>query len=346
MGQTVTSAVVAIRPGFRTTALRVPWSRHDAGAGQHVSSDFYKRLGVPKSASQDQIHETYLARIGQAHPDFVVKSDHHVVKNLNIAYRVLSDPEERRKYDQALTSDICPWCGKPLPAYALEEHVAAHDASDSKDGCTVCGRLPASRFRYRASTGRGLLRRKHDFDGNLCRTCSTGVFRAMQRRNLTRGPWSLVSFFIFPLDLIRNWFAHRKTSSMQAPEPAVPHYDEEVGLGPRALGSVGAWVSIAAVFAVVFVLLQVILSIGPSPDADIVAEVTTTTIDPHDGWEVGGCARVDMAGRPHPTECGDHFSVVVAFTTTQSECPAQYDYYIPLTEGVACFENVREPGDS
>ena len=167
----------------------------------------------------------------------------------------------------------------------------------------------------------------------------------MQRRNLTRGPWSLVSFFIFPIDLIRNWLAHRKTSSMKVPEPAVPHYDEEAGLGPRVLGSVSAWVSIATVLAVVFVLVQVILSLGPSPDEAVVAEVTTTTVDPHDGWVVGGCARVDMAGRPHQTECGEHFSVVVAFAPIQTDCPEPYDFYIPVTEGVACFENVQDPGE-
>ncbi|HET9258917.1 MAG TPA: J domain-containing protein [Acidimicrobiia bacterium] len=310
-----------------------------------MGGDFYKRLGVPRSADQDQIHETYLARISDVHPDFVVKSDHHVVRNLNIAYRVLSDPEERRKYDVALTSDVCPWCGHPLPAYALEEHVATHDASDAKDGCVVCGRLPTSRFRYRASTGRGLLRHKHRFEGNLCRTCSTGVFRAMQRRNLTRGPWSIVSFFIVPVDLIRNWVAHRKTSTMQTPQPAVLHYDDETGLGPKVLAFPGVWVSIAASCLVLFLLFQVVVSIGSTPDADVVAEVTTTTVDAHDGWVIGGCARVDMAGRPHQTECGDHYTVVVAFAETQADCPEPYDFYIPLTQGVACFENVAEPGD-
>lgn len=311
-----------------------------------MSGNFYEQLGVLPTATRDEIHETYLALVSRAHPDFVVKSDHHVVKNLNIAYRVLSDPEERRKYDVALISDLCPWCGKPLPSYALEEHVAAHDASDAKNGCAVCGRLPASRFHYRASTGRGLLRRKHEFAGNLCRTCSTGVFRAMQRRNLARGPWSVVSFFIFPFDLCRNWVTHRKTSSMEPPLPVVPHYDGDLGLGPNVFLSASVWVSMAAVFAMLLILVQAILAIGAAPDADVVAEVTTTTIDPHDGWVVGGCARVDMAGRPHQTDCGDHYATVVAFATTQSECPEQYDFYIPVTAGVACFENVREPGDS
>jgi hypothetical protein len=310
-----------------------------------MSGDFYERLGVPPTADQAQIHDTYVARISEAHPDFVVNSDHHVVKNLNIAYRVLSNPERRRKYDVALVGDLCPWCGKPLPAYALDEHVATHVADDAKDGCVVCGRLPAAQFRYRASTGRGILRRKHHFEGHLCRTCSTGVFRAMQRRNLTRGPWSLVSFFIFPLDLLRNWLAHRKTSSLRAPQPDAPHYDGDIGLGPKVLASAGVWASLAAVCVLLFVLVQGILSIGPAPGADVVAEVTTTTIDPHDGWVVGGCARVDMAGRPHQTECGDHFSVVMAFAPIQSECPEEYDFYIPVTEGVVCFENVREPGE-
>lgn len=312
-----------------------------------MSGDFYELLRVPATADQDQIQRTYLARISQAHPDFVVKSDHHIVKNLNIAYRVLSDSEERRKYDVALTSDICPWCGKPLPANALDGHVASHVAFDAKDGCAVCGRLPAAPFHYRASTGLGLLRRKHNFEGHLCRTCSTGVFRAMQRRNLARGPWSLVSFFIVPFDLIRNLVSHRETSSLQEPQPRAPHYDGDIGLGPKVLRSAGVWVSMLAACAVLIVLLQAILSIGPTPGADVVSQLTTTTtIDPHDGWVVGGCARVDMAGRPHQTDCGAHYAVVVAFAAIQTDCPERYDFYVPVTEGVACFENVQEPADS
>ena len=167
----------------------------------------------------------------------------------------------------------------------------------------------------------------------------------MQRRNLTRGPWSVVSFFIFPFDLIRNWFAHRKTSTLPEPRPEAPHYDDDTGLGPKILASVSVWVSTVAVCAVVFLLVQAILAVRPAPDPDAAVEFTTTTIDPHDGWVVGGCARVDMAGRPHQTDCGEHYAVVTAFVAIQTDCPEPYDFYIPVTEGVACFENVQEPGE-
>ena len=109
-----------------------------------MSGDFYERLGVPPTADQAQIHDTYVARISEAHPDFVVNSDHHVVKNLNIAYRVLSNSERRRKYDVALVGDLCPWCGKLFFAYALDEYVVIYVVDDVKDGCVVCGRFLAA----------------------------------------------------------------------------------------------------------------------------------------------------------------------------------------------------------
>lgn len=305
-----------------------------------MSQSFYERLGVDTSANQAEIVAAYLTRIRGAHPDFVVNSDHHVVRDLNAAYTVLSDPEGRAMYDQALSSDTCPWCGKLLPAYGLEQHVTEHDAKNASKGCVVCGRLPAWRFKYQASTGFGLWRRKHRFDDNLCKTCSTGVFRAMQTRNLTRGPWSIISFFSTPYLLLKNWIAHRRTSTMQGPKPEAPVYDEAEGLGHQVFGSPAAWISLVAMTGLLVVVVVVLANIGRSPDSPAVVDgPTQTTVDAHDGWVVGGCARVDMAGRAFQTECGDHYAAVVALVPTTEECPATSEWALPLTEGVACFQN-------
>jgi hypothetical protein len=305
-----------------------------------MSQNFYDVLEVARTASQGEILDAYFSDLREAHPDVSVSSDHHVVRDRYEAFMVLSDSANREKYDRSLAgAESCPWCGQLLAAYGLEQHVADHVAKDANDGCIVCGRLPSRHFKYKANSGRVLWRKVDTVDGNLCKTCATGVYRAVQTRNLERGPWSVVSLFTTPYDLVRNWLSHRKVSSMPGPRPHDQAYDRGKGLGRAALRTGGVWASLLAISGLVVVAALVFLggdASSPVPDAEV--SQTTTTIDPNDGWVVGGCARFDVAGRAFPTECGDHFATVVALVSNSAECPESTDFSVPLTEGVACFE--------
>lgn len=64
--------------------------------------DYYKILGVPKTASQDEIKKAYRKLARKMHPDLNPDDHQAQVKfqQINEANEVLGDPEKRKKYDQ------------------------------------------------------------------------------------------------------------------------------------------------------------------------------------------------------------------------------------------------------
>lgn len=67
-----------------------------------MTNDYYETLGVARSASEKEIRSAYRRLARQRHPD-VNQGDESAeaeFKKINEAYRTLSDPDSRKKYDR------------------------------------------------------------------------------------------------------------------------------------------------------------------------------------------------------------------------------------------------------
>ena len=63
-----------------------------------AAKDYYETLGVPRSASEDDIKKAFRRLARKHHPD--AGGSEERFKEANEAYEVLSDPEKRKQYDQ------------------------------------------------------------------------------------------------------------------------------------------------------------------------------------------------------------------------------------------------------
>src|SRR5256885_12894871 len=64
--------------------------------------DYYKTLGVGRTASDEEIRKAFRKLARQYHPDVAKdkKSAEEKFKEINEAYEVLGDPEKRKRYDE------------------------------------------------------------------------------------------------------------------------------------------------------------------------------------------------------------------------------------------------------
>jgi len=64
--------------------------------------NYYKVLGVPNDATQEEIKNKFRELAKKTHPDRTKKNSEEEMAALNKAYEVLSDEESRQTYDKYL----------------------------------------------------------------------------------------------------------------------------------------------------------------------------------------------------------------------------------------------------
>jgi curved DNA-binding protein CbpA len=69
------------------------------------NDDYYKTLGVLKESSDKEIKGAYRRLARKYHPDRNSKVSDEIMKRINIAFEVLSDPEKRNEYNKISFAD-------------------------------------------------------------------------------------------------------------------------------------------------------------------------------------------------------------------------------------------------
>lgn len=97
--------------------------------------DYYETLGVSRSATDEEVKKAFRRLAREHHPDVAKdkKGSEERFKDINEAYEVLGDPENRRKYD-ALGSDFRAGTDfRPPPGFGRRRSGRRGDASQAED---------------------------------------------------------------------------------------------------------------------------------------------------------------------------------------------------------------------
>ncbi len=325
--------------------------------------DLYAVLGVPPNATSETIRSAYLGRIRRAHPD--AGGDEEEAKRLTAAYSVLSDPHRRAEYDRSRQAGTCLFCGQNLFQMSdIEGHLARHFADAMELGCRICGRLPADEFTFSANAGFLIFRQVYRFEGRLCQVCAQGVYREFQARNITRGPWGIISFFAAIWYLLSNYAAiNGKTLGTPIPQDTL--LDTNLR-GKPVFSRPAVWLSLSIIAILIFGAVSdaigssyssrsvpVSVTVGVSQPANDLLDTTsdstiptttrrvtsTTMVRQPLGWVPGGCVRVVSSDSVIPVAC-DAIPVdfwITSIVPDPVSCPSQVEYYVELDRGYACL---------
>jgi hypothetical protein len=305
--------------------------------------DPYATLGVDRYASASDIKAAYRSRIRTAHPD-VNGGNEDTAVLLNEAYSILSDPAKKAAYDRGTvpTRDVedetlvCPECSVNVPIHLVNAHWRTHLIEQHGPLCVACGRYPTRPLRLKSHSGFLLWRTSSELNESFCRSCGKGVFREVQARNITRGPWGIISFFATIMALFGNTGRY-STFKTGTDSPTPPHPVSESVLEGRG---VLRRPSVLVVLGIVIAAAALVISNASQPSytgsssPGYTPPPVTSSVD----FTAGTCVAIEDGWVSALPTCGGADGVVESVVSDPSDCSFSSDSYIERDGGgYACL---------
>lgn len=166
-----------------------PYERTWRGS-EMTEHDPYRLLGVEPDATPDQIRAAFREAVRRSHPDTAGGTGGEDVRSVIDAYRLLSDPADRERYDRSARSSgpvrgRRATVGEPAPGPGWQER----RASTPCEACGGTGRAHETR-RCPACGGRAEVTRLDGGVGRVvrCRLCrGRGAIRSARRCDVCSG---------------------------------------------------------------------------------------------------------------------------------------------------------------
>lgn len=138
--------------------------------------DYYQILGVSHTAKASEIKDAYRKLAMKYHPDSNSDEDAHpIFVDINEAYHILSDPDERRKYNNRYFAKAAP---------PKTQHVTSFEMTRAKRATRYARGRYSPRVRYRGTTYAGPKYNDINQEGEKTTTISQEFFSDDYRRTV------------------------------------------------------------------------------------------------------------------------------------------------------------------
>lgn len=289
-----------------------------------LEGTYYEVLGVTMAATQDEIKAKFRVLALEHHPDRNVHGDRarseRVMSSITEAYDVLSNPDLRARYDQAL---------RP-PATARQKEQAFRPPPP--DACMICGHGPVAIVTLRSETGLLLARRRSRIGGPLCRHCGIAMFRTVQNKTLITGWWGFISFFANIGSVLANIGAYFELRSLSEPDPIEHRYTtpsrSPIHPGRPLWFRSGIWIAAAAIIIATIIATNHNSNFAASSSRGASTSTGASQDSSADPFTKGTCLSTSGNAITGVVSCSDSHGVKILDTAqTQDGCPFNTDKY-------------------
>jgi DnaJ domain len=282
----------------------------------------YEVLGVPASASAEEIKRAYRRTAFDLHPDRHAAAPEAERQRLteqmsraSEAYEVLGDPERRRRYDEHLR------LGRQGPFERAEPRGPTLRPPGPTE-CDLCGASPAKPLTLRQGVGLLVARRRSVLTLTLCKGCGKAFFREVQNQTLLKGWWGVFAFLANCFYVAANVATLGRIFWMEEPRARTVPMDvplsSPMSPGRPLVRRAGLWVSAMALVIAAMVLGHH----GSALPADVGGTQPVPTI------AVGTCVTSSGNQITGLVDCSQHHDArIVAIGSSTDACPATTTNY-------------------